>query len=61
MSGNRTRYQSGVYVSTWEERTICQFEWYRDNKIIITASNFVFGADFLFYRTNADRIFQMSV
>lgn len=25
--------------------------------MIITASNFVFEADFLFYRTNADRIF----
>lgn len=29
--GNRTRYQSGVYVSTLEEWTIRQYEWYRDN------------------------------
>lgn len=31
--GNRTRYKSGVYVSTRERGRISQFEWYRDNSI----------------------------
>ena len=34
VDGNRTRYQSGAYVSTRAEWTIRQVEWYRDNKIV---------------------------
>ena len=54
--GNRTRYQSGVYVSTWEEWTICQFEWYRDNKMIITASSLWFGAVFILQESDSSEI-----
>lgn len=31
VGGIRTRYQADVYVCTQNERTFCQFEWYRDN------------------------------
>lgn len=33
VTGNRTRYQSGMYDSYMNEWTIRQYEWYRDNKI----------------------------
>ena len=35
VTGNRTRYQSGMYDSYMNEWTIRQYEWYRDNKILL--------------------------
>ena len=34
VTGNRARYQFGMYDIVRERVDICQFEWYRDNKIL---------------------------
>ena len=35
VTGNRARYQFGMYDIVRERVDICQFEWYRDNKILL--------------------------
>ena len=46
VTGNRTRYQFGMYGIVRERVDICQFEWYRDNKILLPSQAFLLEAVF---------------
>ena len=46
VTGNRTRYQFGMYDIVRERVDICQFEWYRDNKILLPSQAFLLEAVF---------------
>ena len=50
VTGNRTRYQSGVYDSTWESGLYSQDEWYRDNKILLPSQAIAWDG-FLYLKT----------
>ena len=50
VTGNRARYQFGMYDIVRERVDICQFEWYRDNKILLPSQAFCLRRFFMYRR-----------